>query len=168
MGPEPDTQVKGGCKPYCRVSTPARNLIRGDWKRSFSAGRVNKRLTKEHNKKLYHATVESWKPGNNKIVCPNCGYKVQPVVKKMNNKVYRSPLGALCTVGCWPCLLPFAYFGNHIVNIYCSQCNQFLGTYDRKRNVLVEKNTTEIKSTSNVQSGVSEPVFCACKPDCQD
>ncbi|PSN44929.1 hypothetical protein C0J52_15009 [Blattella germanica] len=66
------------------------------------------------------------------------------------------------------CFLPFMLCGTNVVNLYCAQCNRFLGTYDRKRNVLVEKDMNQACSASTVQSHRSEPTICACKTDCQE
>ncbi|KAF5301712.1 hypothetical protein FQA39_LY10643 [Lamprigera yunnana] len=101
---------------------------------------------------MYRATVETWKPGIAVIQCSSCGRSARPIVRKQQNKVAESALGAACLLGCWPlCFLPFILSGSHIMNIHCKFCGQYLGTFDRKTGEMrrIEDN---LESRSQVKS----------------
>ncbi|CAH1170274.1 unnamed protein product [Phaedon cochleariae] len=82
---------------------------------------------------IFKTTVESWKPGPVKIICPKCRRKDRPCIRKQRNKVAYSSLGAFCMLTCWPiCFLPFLIPNGSVLELFCKHCGTLLGEYDRK------------------------------------
>ncbi|XP_054276309.1 uncharacterized protein LOC128995347 [Macrosteles quadrilineatus] len=99
---------------------------------------MEKQKRKEYRTK-YKCTVESWRPGCTKVVCPCCGCEAQPVIRRQRNQLASSSLGACLMLGCWPLsFLPFMLCESTVVNLYCAQCNNFLGAYNRKEGCIVD------------------------------
>uniref|UniRef100_A0A1B6KZS5 LITAF domain-containing protein n=1 Tax=Graphocephala atropunctata TaxID=36148 RepID=A0A1B6KZS5_9HEMI len=94
---------------------------------------------RRENRTKYKCTVESWKPGSTKVVCPCCGCEAQPVIRRQRNQLANSSLGACLMLGCWPLsFLPFLLCESTVVNLYCAQCNNFLGAYNRKLGCVID------------------------------
>ncbi|XP_033611338.1 uncharacterized protein LOC117283088 [Cryptotermes secundus] len=60
---------------------------------------LNECMQKEQIKKLYLETVDAWRPGKSEIVCPACGSKGQPLLRRHHGQVFKSALGIICTFG---------------------------------------------------------------------
>lgn len=48
---------------------------------------------------LFIISAEAWRPGKAEIVCPACGFKGQPLLRRNRGQVYKSALGIICTSG---------------------------------------------------------------------
>ncbi|KAH1002346.1 uncharacterized protein LOC109535911 [Dendroctonus ponderosae] len=82
---------------------------------------------------VFKTTVETWKPGPLRVMCPQCANLDRPCIRRQRNRVAYSPLGALCLLVCWPvCFLPFLMPQSSQIQLFCKQCGAFLGEYDRK------------------------------------
>jgi hypothetical protein len=44
-------------------------------------------------------SVEEWRPGDSRIVCPRCGFEGLPMVRRQRNKVCKSKCLAACMLG---------------------------------------------------------------------
>ncbi|CAG9836613.1 unnamed protein product [Diabrotica balteata] len=85
----------------------------------------------------YKTTVETWKPAQLELACPQCRKKGQPSMRRHKNKFTNTSLGAFCMLSCWPaCFLPFIVQKKSIVELYCKNCGTFLGEYNRATGTL--------------------------------
>ncbi|XP_049946380.1 uncharacterized protein LOC126430024 [Schistocerca serialis cubense] len=76
-------------------------------------------------------SVEMWRPGKAAVACPACGMEAPPVIRRARTDRSRTPLGALCAVGCWPfCLLPLLMLCAEEAQLFCAHCSRYLGSYD--------------------------------------
>ncbi|CAG9836612.1 unnamed protein product [Diabrotica balteata] len=83
------------------------------------------------------ARVETWKPAQLELACPQCRKKGQPSMRRHKNKFTNTSLGAFCMLSCWPaCFLPFIVQKKSIVELYCKNCGTFLGEYNRATGTL--------------------------------
>ncbi|KAL1516819.1 hypothetical protein ABEB36_000671 [Hypothenemus hampei] len=80
----------------------------------------------------FETSVETWKPGPLRVICPHCFNIDRPCIRIQRNRVAYSPLGALCLLVCWPiCFMPFMMSQTQI-SLFCKKCGAFLGEYDQK------------------------------------
>ncbi|XP_017776193.1 PREDICTED: uncharacterized protein LOC108562391 [Nicrophorus vespilloides] len=78
-------------------------------------------------------TVESWKRAQNPLRCVKCGKTAIPLIRRQRHKLARSQFGAFILLGCWPiCFLPFILGGSDLMYLYCKECGNYLGMYDRR------------------------------------
>ncbi|XP_069686246.1 uncharacterized protein [Periplaneta americana] len=167
-GCEPKCPIKifdiCGCDPKCQAKVP---ITKEPKQRPHFTGKLNSEAKQEQIKKLYRTTVETWKPGSGKIACPRCGNVGQPIVRRQHKKVNHSALGALCMLCFWPiCFMPFMLCGTQTMNLHCSRCFCYLGTYDSKKSQLVQQNPTAEESSTSATSSI--PVTRASKPNDQN
>ena len=88
--------------------------------------------------KLYRTSLQKWRPGGSKIMCPNCGENRQPIIRAHTERVSNSAFGASLIATCWPfCLAPCLFTEPFLEFIHCSVCDYYLGKYDHKQSVLV-------------------------------
>ncbi|KAJ8925112.1 hypothetical protein NQ315_001293, partial [Exocentrus adspersus] len=107
------------------------------------------------NKEMFKTTVETWKPGPMRIICPACGKEDRPCIRKQRNKVAYTQLGAMCMVSCWPiCFLPFLMPQASDIHLYCKHCGAFVGEYDRKTGNLKPGGASKENKKLNVPSGL--------------
>ncbi|KAF5278104.1 hypothetical protein FQR65_LT03620 [Abscondita terminalis] len=120
-------------------------------------GKSTESLTASEKYRMYKTTVETWKPGISVLSCPACGKTGRPIVRKQQNKIAHSSVGAICLLGCWPlCFLPFMLGGSNVMNIHCKFCGQYLGTFDRK--------TGRMQSFDD-SLAVGSPTSCTCNSE---
>lgn len=46
---------------------------------------------------LFIISVDAWRPGKSEIVCPACGFKGQPLLRRHHGQVFKSAFGIICT-----------------------------------------------------------------------
>ncbi|XP_023024470.2 uncharacterized protein, partial [Leptinotarsa decemlineata] len=81
---------------------------------------------------LFKTTVETWKPGPVKVICPKCKINDRPCIRKQRNKVAYTALGAFFILTCWPlCFIPFLMPKGSTVDLFCKHCGNYLGEYNR-------------------------------------
>ncbi|XP_066249089.1 uncharacterized protein [Euwallacea similis] len=119
---------------HCHSSSSGNNLSTGPRTsmpcKFQSLHKPKDRLT---SKCFFKTTVETWKPGPLKVVCPYCSALDRPCIHRQRNKVAYSPIGALCLLVCWPvCFMPFLMPESSQIQLFCKKCGAFLGEYDRK------------------------------------
>ncbi|KAB0796001.1 hypothetical protein PPYR_10062 [Photinus pyralis] len=171
MGPAAKCRLCGDALLYTpsKVANLGEHLYCGHSKASLTNFSIehatslsNSSLDSSITKRMYKTTVETWKPGIAVLTCPSCGKTGHPIVRKQQNKITHSSLGAICLLGCWPlCFLPFMLGGSNTMNIHCKFCGQYLGTFDRKsgRMQTFDNNCLETKPPVNSYT-------CDC--DCKD
>lgn len=77
--------------------------------------------------------VQSWKCSQNPLLCPRCGKKNAPLIKRQRHKLTGSTGLACMLLGCWPfCFLPFIISGSDLFYLYCKECGFYIGMYDRR------------------------------------
>ena len=87
--------------------------------------------------KLYRTSLQKWRPGGQKISCPNCGETRQPVIRAHTERVAHSAFGASLIATCWPfCLAPCLFPEPFLEFIHCSVCDHYLGKYDHQQKLL--------------------------------
>lgn len=87
--------------------------------------------------KLYRTSLQKWRPGGERITCPNCGETKQPIIRAHTERVAHSAFGASLIATCWPfCLAPCLFPEPFLEFIHCSVCDHYLGKYDHKQRLL--------------------------------
>ncbi|KAH8336783.1 hypothetical protein KR059_003272 [Drosophila kikkawai] len=83
--------------------------------------------------KCYRLSIRRWVPGEGCIFCPCCGCQRRPMIKAASEIVTTRCCAAAIAV-CWPlCLLPCLASSDNREYLYCSNCNAFLGIYEREK-----------------------------------
>lgn len=87
--------------------------------------------------KLYRTSLQKWRPGGEKITCPNCGETRKPIIRAHTERVAHSSFGASLIATCWPfCLAPCLFPEPFLEFIHCSVCDHYLGKYDHNQKLL--------------------------------
>lgn len=87
--------------------------------------------------KRYKTSIEKWRPGGSKIICPNCGIKKRPIIKSHTSRVANTALGASLLLTCWPfCFSPCMFPPPREECLHCAVCNYYLGMYDHRKEVI--------------------------------
>lgn len=84
---------------------------------------------------LYRASIANWSPGSGCIYCPKCGHCKKPTIEDGAESCASHGYWSSCMLSCWPlCYLPCVKPCSRTHVLYCSECNNFLGIYDRTAN----------------------------------
>ncbi|KAH8254815.1 hypothetical protein KR032_012312 [Drosophila birchii] len=87
----------------------------------------------DQRRQCYRLSIRRWMPADGCIFCPCCGCQRRPMIKA-SSEIATSKCCAAWIVVCWPfCLLPCLDNSDNREYLYCSNCNAFLGIYDREK-----------------------------------
>ncbi|KAJ6649077.1 hypothetical protein Bhyg_04310 [Pseudolycoriella hygida] len=94
--------------------------------------------------------VETWKPGNDQILCPKCDAVVRPIIRTSADRVSHSTVGATLIMTCWPfCFFPFLFQAPIQTNLHCSVCGYYFGSYDCQKQKLNVPNNYQAHDKTN-------------------
>ncbi|XP_062134109.1 uncharacterized protein LOC133844220 [Drosophila sulfurigaster albostrigata] len=88
-------------------------------------------------RQYYRSSIERWLPTDGCIYCPSCGCNRRPVLRSSSEFYSSTGCPASCVANCWPfCFLPCLTSPDNREYLHCSNCNSFLGIYDREHNCI--------------------------------
>ncbi|XP_037050673.1 uncharacterized protein LOC119084701 [Bradysia coprophila] len=110
-------------------------------------------------RRFYKTSVETWKPGRDKILCPKCDAIVRPIIRRSADRVSHSSVGAALIMTCWPfCFFPFLFPAPVQENLHCSICGYYFGSYDyQNQKMNIRMNESQKPKTEYLETEPSPP-----------